>query len=142
MKLREKAKVSLIFVKKSRLLTITVLLFLLCMTGCSKAKSYDVKITIPAGSTDTFVYSESEISPDGDSITLSCGKGLGDTEVILKPVNESEGSYLPVYLTQGAPAKVDTIKGEWFQVGVSVQNPTSEAIIVSVHAENVDIRIE
>ena len=128
--------------KKTSLAAITVLLFLLCMTGCNGAKDFDVKITIPAGSADTFVYSESEISPDGDSITLSCGEGLGDAEVILKPVDTIEGSYLPAYLTPGAPVKMDAAKGEWFQVGVSVQNPTSEAVVVYVHAEKVDIRIE
>ena len=58
------------------------------MAGCGKNDTYKVRITVPAGSTEAFVYSDEEISATGKKITISSGEGMGDTEVILQPVNE------------------------------------------------------
>lgn len=63
---------------------ISMVLALVCvlgLVGCGKKETYKIKITIPAGSTEAFVYSDEEISATGKKITISSGDGLGDTEV-------------------------------------------------------------
>lgn len=71
----------------------------------------------------------------GNEITIWSGAGLGDAEVILKPVDETvETGYVAEYLTHGMPLKLEAVKGEWFQVGVAVQNAS---VAVSVEIEGV-----
>lgn len=114
----------------------------LFLAGCKNGNSHVVEIIIPPGSMEEFVYSDTEISPQKDKITILAWAGMADGEVILKPVDaESARGYLPTYLTQGMPETIDAEKGDWFKVGVSVQNPGDRAITVSVKVENVDIRI-
>ena len=124
---------------------IALLLVMVCVfsfSACGK-KTYSIGITIPAGSTDAFVYSDQQICPTGRKITLRCGEGLGDAEVILKPVDETlEMEYVGTYITPGLPVEFDTVKGEWLCVGVFVQNPTDSDIVVYVDVEGVDVRIE
>ncbi len=104
---------------------ISILLSILCilsLVGCGKKEKYEIEILVPAGSTEAFVYSDEEIRPTGNKITIWSGAGLGDTEVILKPVNENlETGYVGEYLTHGMPVKFDTanVKEEWFKIGVS-----------------------
>ena len=119
-------------------------IFILTLTACSKSDKYEIEITVPAGSQEAFVYSEEEIMATGNQITIWSGAGLGDTEVILKPVDETvETGYVAEYLTHGMPVKLDAVKGEWFQVGVAVQNDSDRGpIAVSVEIEGVEVRSE
>lgn len=66
---------------KKYIAIILSIISILSLVGCGNNDTYEIKITIPAGSTETFVYSDEEISPTGHKITISSGKGLGDTEV-------------------------------------------------------------
>lgn len=128
--------------KKITILTLA-LIFVLVMAGCGTGDTYKIKITIPAGSTETFVYSDEEISPTGNKITISSGEGLGDTEVVLKTVEVKEKTaYEPTYLTPGMPVEMEVEKGAWFKVGVSMQNDTNADIIVYVEIEGIEVRIE
>ena len=113
------------------------------LVGCGKNDTYKIRITVPAGSTEAFVYSDEEISPTGHTITISSGEGLGDTEVVLKTVQVKEKTeYSPTYLTPGMPVKIDVEKGAWFKIGVNMQNPTDTDIVVFVEVEGVEVRIE
>ena len=119
------------------------LVCVLCFPGCGKNSSCKLRITIPAGSQAPFVYSDEEICPIGDKITISTGDGLGDTEVILKMVNELlTPGYVATYLAPSMPVEFDTAKGEWLKVGISMQNPTDTDIIVYIEVEGVEVRIE
>lgn len=63
---------------------ISIILTIMCIlsfVGCSKKEKQEIEILIPAGSTEAFVYSETEIRPIGNKITIWSGAGLGDTEV-------------------------------------------------------------
>ena len=105
-------------------------------------REYQIRITIPAGSTAAFCYSDEEISPQRAVLTLANGDGLGDTEVILLPVEvQEENIYEPTYMTPGMPVKMDVEKGAWYKIGVNMQNPTTEDIDVYVSVKNVEIRI-
>ena len=124
---------------------ILVLIIIVFLAGCGKKEKHEIEILIPAGSTEAFVYSETEIRPVGNKITIWSGAGLGDTEVILKPVNENvETGYVGEYLTHGVPVEFDTrnVKDEWFKIGVSVQNDSDRGpIAVSVEVEGVEVRM-
>ena len=123
---------------------ILVLIIIVLLAGCSKKEKQEIEILIPAGSTEAFVYSEVEIRPVGNKITIWSGAGLGDTEVILQPVDENvETGYVGEYLTHGVPVKCDTrnVKDEWFKIGVAVQNDSDRGpIAVSVEVDGVEVR--
>lgn len=132
--------------KKIKRLIITILftvMMVLSLAGCNKKDKCEIEILVPAGRQEAFVYSEEEIRATGNQITIYAGAGLSDTEVILKPVDETvEAGYVAEYLTQGMPVKLDAVKGEWFQVGVAVQNDSDRGpIAVSVEVEGVEVRI-
>ena len=130
---------------KKSILTIVLILCIISLVGCGKKEKFEVEISVPAGNIETFVYSDEEIRPTGNKITIWSGAGLGDTEVILKPVNENvETGYVAEYLTQGVPVKFDTsnVKNEWFKIGIAVQNDSDKGpIAVSVEVEGVEVRI-
>jgi len=108
-------------------------------------KEYQIRITIPAGSTEAFCYSDEEISPKGNTLTFYAGEGLGDTEITLLPVGlRDESAYGTTYMTPGMPVKMDVKEvkeGAWFKIGVNVQNPTDEDKDVYVSVKNVEVRI-
>ena len=63
--------------------------------------------------------------------------------MILQPVNEMiETGDEATYLTPGMPVEFDAVKGEWFKIGVSMQNDTDTDITVYVVVEDVEVRIE
>ena len=128
---------------KKLIALVLALVCVLALAGCGKNDTYKIRITVPAGSTEAFVYSDEEISATGKKITISSGEGLGDTEVILSPVNENvETGYVATYLTSGMPVKFDAVQGEWFKIGISMQNDTDTDKIVYVEVEGVEVRIE
>lgn len=124
---------------------LVLLLTLVCMAGligCAKNSVCRIKITIPAGSREPFVYSDEEICPKGDKITIYSGEGLGDTEIILKTVNDLlTPGYVATYLTPGMPVEFDTEKGVWLKVGVSMRNPTDEDMTVYIEVKGVEVRV-
>ncbi|MCI9575318.1 MAG: hypothetical protein HFJ84_01345 [Clostridiales bacterium] len=121
----------------------SILMMIVTLFACGSNHTYEIGITIPAGSTETFVYSREEISPTKDTIIISSGEGLGDTEVVLKTIEATEeNTYEPTYLTPGMPVEMEVEKGAWFQVGVSIQNPTGKDIKLTVVIENIDVRME
>ena len=113
-----------------------------CFLTNPKQDSYTLRIVVPAGSQEKFVYTDEEVSTIRNSIKIWSGEGLGDTEVILSPVNKTtETRYTATYLTHGMPVEFDAEKDTWFKIGVNMQNPTNEDIIVYVEVENVEVRI-
>ena len=113
-----------------------------CFLTNPKQDSYTLRIVVPAGSQEEFVYTDEEVSAIRNSIKIWSGDGLGDTEVILSPVNKTtETRYTATYLTHGMPVEFDAEKDTWFKIGVNMQNSTNEDIIVYVEVENVEVRI-
>ena len=113
-----------------------------CFLTNPKQDSYTLRIVVPAGSQEEFVYTDEEVSTVRNSIKIWSGDGLGDTEVLLFPVNKTAGTgYTATYLTHGMPVEFDAEKDTWFKIGVNMQNPTNEDIIVYVEVENVEVRI-
>ena len=138
---------------KKVFIIVVIVIAILCTLGVwlllGNEKSYDIRITIPAGTMgevvyqEQFIYSDEEISPKGNKIIISSGNGLGDTEVVLKPIEvKEENAYEPTYLTPGMPVEMEVEKGAWFKIGVNMQNPTDEDIDVYVTVKGIELRIE
>ena len=112
-----------------------------CFLTNPKQDRYTLRIVVPAGSQEEFVYTEEEVSTVRNSIKIWSGDGLGDTEVLF-PVNKTaETGYTATYLTHGMSVEFDAENDTWFKIGVNMQNPTNEDIIVYVEVENVEVRI-
>lgn len=118
---------------------VLVLVCVLSFTGCGKNTTKKIIITIPAGSQEPFVYSNEAISPTGRKITISSSEELGDTQVILKTVNEAlTPGYVATDLIPGTPVVFDTEKGELLKIGISVQNPTDQDITVYLEVKGIE----
>lgn len=114
----------------------------ICFLTNPKQDRYTLRIVVPAGSQEEFVYTDEEVSTVRNSIKIWSGDGLGDTEVLLFPVNKTaETGYTATYLTHGMPVEFDAEKDTWFKIGVNMQNPTNEDIVVYIEVENVEVRI-
>lgn len=85
---------------KKYIALVLTLISVLALAGCGKNDTYRIRITVPAGTTEEavyqedFIYSEEEISPKGNKIIISSCEGLGDTEVVLKPIEVQRGERL------------------------------------------------
>lgn len=131
---------------KKMFTTVLALFIVFSLNGCSLSSGHDVDLTIviPAGSTEEFVYSDIEISPQKNKLSLYAGDdSFPDTEVFLLGTEvEEENAYEPTYITHGTPIKIDVEKGAWFKVGVNVQNPSEEDIVLHLTVKNVKLRGE
>ena len=124
------------------LAVIACVIVAVCFLTNPKQDSYTLRIVVPAGSQEEFVYTDEEVSTVRNSIKIWSGDGLGDTEVLLSPVSKTtETGYTATYLTPGMPVEFDAEKDTWFKVGVNMQNSTDEDIWVYVEVENVEVRI-
>lgn len=123
--------------KKLLVICLTVLL----LSGCGATEKCTVEFTVPTGSMAEFVYSDAEIIAVSDTVIIFSQAGLGDTEVVLKPVDaQDEKSYGPTYLTRGMPVEMEVEPGARFQIGVSIQNDSTRGpIAVAVEVENAKI---
>lgn len=126
-----------------RALLCPLLCFLLCalaLTGCGSGREYDVKIVIPAGSTSAFAFSDEEVSPLSDHITVLQAERLGDTAIQLEAVDGETFISPPSYFTPGLPTRIAAERGTWYRIGVDVQNPSGEDRVVTVRVRDVEIR--
>ncbi|MBE5935467.1 MAG: hypothetical protein E7262_06715 [Lachnospiraceae bacterium] len=134
--------------KKKVIISLSVVVLAVCLACViyfnNKGTTYEMKVRIPAGSTEAFVCSDEEFSPAKDNVTLSCGQGLEETEVFFETVEVKEkNAYSNIKLTADKPVNTYIEKGGWFKISVAVQNPTDEDIEVGVIIDNVRaVRIE
>ena len=143
---RERVKSVLNYKKPTLWIMIATVAVLVILAVCfltNPTREYQIRITIPAGSTEPFCYSDEEISPKGNTLTFYAGEGVGDTEITLLPVEvgEENAYHEPAYITPGMPVKMDVEKGAWFKIGVNIQNPTEESRDVYISVSNVEVRI-
>lgn len=114
---------------------------LMFLTG-PRRSSFSLRVVIPAGCQNEYVYSDEELSPLGRRVVLAPGKDTGDLTVVLDPTAvQTETAYEPVRLTRGSALRLSAEKGGWFRIGVLGENPTDEDVTVFVTAKNVTVRI-
>lgn len=148
---KERVKSVLYYKRPTFWITVTAIVVCAVVAVCfltNPQKEYQIRITIPAGRTEEIIYqeqfcfSDEEVSPTGNKIIISLGEGIGDTEVVLKPIEvKEENAYEPTYITPGMPVEMDVEEDAWFKIGVNMQNPTTEDIDVYISVRNVEVRI-
>ena len=117
-----------------------IILVLLAFSGCSGEKQ-EIEFLIPAGSTESFVFSEETFLATKDKIIITAGAGFNNTSITIKTEKVSEEyMFEPVYLSHEKPVSLKVEEGDWFKIGVSVQNPSEHNIAVSIYVQNVDIK--
>ena len=125
---------------------IALILTLLCLwgsTGCTMQSEYAIRIVVPAGSQGEFVYSDEEISPRKSRLEIKSIDMSEDAEFVLKSVDETqENAYECTNFPKGEPMLIDGETGAWYKIGVAMENPTDEDIVVVFHVVNVKVRIE
>ena len=125
-----------------RLITLVLALgYLLGLVGCAAPGEHTIRIVIPAGSHAEFVYSDEEIMSLNGQITMKSIDVSDRTSVVLKAV-ETENEDISTFFTKGEPMIVYAEKSTWYKIGIAMQNPTDEDIIVVINIENVKVRIE
>ena len=114
-----------------------------------QGETYTIHVTVPAGTKDEFVYiedfiySDEEISPQKKQLTLKSIDVPDRTEFVLKPIEVTEeNAYERTYFNKGVPIIIDVEKGAWFKIGIAMQNPTDEDIVVGITVENVKVRVK
>ena len=119
-----------------------VFLLVLVLSGCGKRNTYRVQITVPAGSEKSFYFSEEQIAATGKKITVASNQALGATEVLLCPVSDTvTPGYVNTPLTPETPVTFEAQPGEWFTLGLLLQNDTNGDKIFFVEVKGVEVRI-
>ena len=122
---------------------ILTLVYMLGLVGCSAQKEYTVRIVVPAGNQGRFVYSEEEISSRKSRLEIKSIDMPEDAAFLLRSVGETqENVYECTNFPKGEPMLIDVEKGAWYKIGIAMENPTAEDIIVVFHVVGVKIRIE
>ena len=122
---------------------ILTLVCVLGLVGCSAQKEYTVRIVVPAGNQGGFVYSEEEISSHKSRLEIKSIDMPEDAEFVLMPVGEMQKNvYECTNFPKGEPMLIDAEKGAGYKIGIAMENPTAEDIIVVFHVVGVKIRIE
>ena len=122
---------------------ILTLVCVLGLVGCSAQKEYTVRIVVPAGNQRGFVYSEEEISSHKSRLEIKSIDMPEDAEFVLMPVGEmQENVYECKNFPKGEPMLIDAEKGAWYKIGIAMENPTDEDIVVVFHIVNAKVRIE
>lgn len=128
---------------KKLVITVLILVYILGLTSCVSKEPYTIEFTIPPGSSDGFIYSDQEISPNRNKLIIRAGAGISERDILLKPVQvQEENAYEPVTLKQEDSVKIRAEKGAWYKIGVEAYNPNDVPIAVEVIVENASIRIE
>ncbi len=140
---------------KKQFFKIIIAILILVLVGIfswviwGQGETYTIHVTIPAGTMNEFVYiedfiySDEEISPQKKQLTLMSIDVPDRTEFVLKPIEGTEeNAYVRTYFNKGEPILIDVEKGAWFKIGIALQNPTAEDIVVGITVENVKVRIE
>ena len=122
---------------------ILTLVCVLGLVGCSAQKEYTVRIVVPAGNQGGFVYSEEEISSRKSRLEIKSIDMPEDAEFVLRSVGEmQENVYECTNFPKGEPMLIDAEKGAWYKIGIAMENPTDEDIVVVFHIVNAKVRIE
>ncbi len=131
---------------KKFLTVFLVLIMAFSLFGCSgnKQTSFDIKIVIPAGSQEDFVFSDEEISPVGNEITITPLEGISDAEFCLDATegNDIAAIYPPMTITTGTSFERKVEDKAWYRLGIKMNNDTDADKIVYIRVEPVEVRIE
>ena len=125
---------------------IALLLALVCvlgLAGCTMQSEYAIRIVVPAGNQGEFIYSDEEMSPRRGQLEIKSIDMPEDAEFVLKTTNRTQKiAYECTNFPKGQPMLIEVEKGTWYKIGIAMENPTDEDIVVVFHVENAKVRIE
>ena len=122
---------------------ILTLVCVLGLVGCSAQKEFAVRIVVPAGNQGDYIYSEEEISPCKSQLDIKSIDMTVDAGFVLMPVGETqENAYECTNFPKGEPMLLDVEKGAWYKIGIAIENPTDEDIVVVFHIVNAKVRVK
>ena len=118
------------------------LTFVLGLVGCTMQSEYAIRVFVPARSQGEFVYSDEEISPRKSRLEIRSIDMPEDAEFVLKPADSThENAYECTNFPKGEPMLIGAEKGVWYKIGIAMENPTDEDIVVVFHVVNTKIRV-
>ncbi len=123
--------------KRIWLLVVTLVL-LLGLNGCGK--EHDIRIQVPAGQQEEFVFSDTQIRPKGNKITIRQTEHFGDCEVVIRRVTEDGNVVQRNYLTPGISTKLECEKNIWYNIGIHWNNPSTEPQEVGLTVSGVEVQ--
>ena len=125
------------------LAVLVCLITAVCFLTNPKQTSFDISITIPAGSEAGIYFSDEEISPIRNRIHCSVGPDVGSTEIVLKPVavHQETVSDPSAYAEPGVSVTIPAEKESWFKFGILADNLTGQDKTVHVTVSPVMVRI-
>ena len=127
---------------KKLMALVLALVCVLGVAGCSAQKEYAISVVVPAGSQGEFAYSDEEISPCKSRLEIKSIDLAEDAEFVLMPIEESqENIYKCTNFPKGEPMLIDVDKEAWYKIGIAMENPTDEDIVVVFHVINAKVRI-
>lgn len=128
---------------KKLIVFILTLVCMLGLVGCSAQKEFAVRIVVPAGNQGDYIYSEEEISPCKSQLDIKSIDMTVDAGFVLMQVGETQKNvYECTNFQKGEPMLLDVEKGAWYKIGIAMENPTDEDIVVVFHIVNAKVRIE
>lgn len=111
----------------------------LCFLTDPKEDRYTLRFTVPAGETNTVLYAQEELSPQGKTITLTASDAA---LVWLEPVEvRQETAYEPLHLSAGEKVRLEVEKGAWFRLGLVGENHNASPCSIRLEVEGVQLRI-
>ena len=130
--------------KKRIILVVSLILVLLCVVGVVwrvTQSEYAIKIVVPSGNQGEYVYCEEAISSYKNRLEISSIDMPEDAGFVLKLSAESQETvYECTRFPKGIPMLIDVKEGEWYKIGISINNITDEDIVVVFHVKNVKIK--
>ena len=128
---------------KKLMALVLALACVLVLAGCSAQKEYAIRVVVPAGSHGEFIYSNEEISPRKSRLEIKSIDMSEDAEFVLMPVGETqENVYECTNFPNGEPMLIDVGKGAWYKIGIAMENPTDEDIVVVFHIVDAKVRVK
>lgn len=125
---------------------ITLLLALVCvlgLSGCSSQKQYSIQIVVPAGHQGAFLYAEEEILSHNSRLEIISIDMPEEAKFVLKPMEDiQENPYECTNFPKGEPMLIDVEKGAWYQIGIAVENPSHEDLMIVFHVVGAKVRSE
>lgn len=113
------------------------------LVGCTMQSEYAIRIVVPAGNQGEFRDSDEEISARKRRLEIKSIDMPEDAGFVLKPVETTqENAYECTNFPKGEPMLIAVEKGAWYKIGITMENPTNDDIIVVFHVKNVKVRIE
>lgn len=112
------------------------------ISGCG-SQTMRIGIAIPSDGEEYYAWTDEEISPSGNKITIHSCDEIGDSEIILKPIEvKEENAYdEPTFVGRGETVTIYAEKGAWFKLGMRMIDNPVPGKVKYFEIKNITVRI-